>query len=498
MKLTVETKNGPVKGFEQGGVRVFKGIPYAEGYTQQGRFRSARPCGKHNEPFCADHFPPAAFQLPKKVGGVSEGATMAEESLCVNVWTPDTKRQNLPVVVWLYGGAFVSGDCSDDMYDGVRLAEEHELVVVTLNYRINALGFLDFSSFLPDAESNVGLKDQTLALEWIYENIEAFGGDKENITLSGQSAGGFSVLALLSASSARKFITKAVAMSPYPISVNTKEQAAAHALRFLEILGLSPKEAGELYNIPGSMLAIAAKTLEEEICAQCGFDFAFTPVIDGEFLPCSPIKAAQSAGNRVIPLVIGTVEDEGSLYALTPVPLFPTTKETIRKFLDSNPDFESKGIQEYYSRVEEKRRMDKMGGDILFGVPGLLYADNYSRHSPVWVYRFTYYSLGLKLKKLYCMHGTDVPFAFNNLKCTIAKNALKLTPVKIVPNGIKREFSAFIAEFAKTGRANFEPYTEKRRVSMEFGRKIGERIHPLCDLTEEFKKTGYFRSKLEL
>ncbi|MFB0920380.1 MAG: carboxylesterase family protein, partial [Oscillospiraceae bacterium] len=267
MELKILIKNGYIEGTAENGARAWKGIPYADKYTGVHRFKEANPCEKWEGVLKTSAFPRPAPQLPKKVCGIEEGVPTGEESLCINIWAPEQTDEKRPVIVWIYGGAFVSGDAGLDLYDGARLASEKNMIVASFNYRINALGFLDFSSVIPEAQSNVGLRDQVLALKWIYENIEAFGGDRENITIFGQSAGGHSVTTLLSIPAARSYIAKAIAMSSYPLSVNTREQAASYAARFLEIMGIEAKDARKLFTVPADELVAAAKKLEDEVSA---------------------------------------------------------------------------------------------------------------------------------------------------------------------------------------------------------------------------------------
>ena len=498
MALKILVESGYIEGVTENGARVWKGIPYASDYTGEHRYRTAKPCEKWDGVLKTNTFPPPAPQLPKKVCGIEEGVPTDENSLCINVWAPEKTVKKSPVMVWIYGGAFVSGDAGLDLYDGARLGVEENIIVVSFNYRINALGFLDFSSVIPEAESNVGLRDQVLALKWINENIEAFGGDRENITIFGQSAGGHSVTTLLSIPSARKYIAKAIAMSSYPLSVNTKEQAAAYAARFLELMGIEAKDARRLFSVPVNNLVEAAKKLEDEVSAKCNFEFAFAPVVDGDFLPLTPFQSASSPQDKVIPLIVGNVTDEGSMYAFSPIPFFPTTDETIEKFFGQNNDWDKNVVETLYGGYPAKRRKDKLGGDILFGVPCLLYADAYSKNAPVWMHSFAYHPIALSIKKLYTMHGTDMPFAFNNLKCTIAKQSLSLTLNKSTAECIKREFSRELSSFAVTGKAGWEPYSESGRILREFNKKSTTIFHPLAQAAEVFKKTAFFKRKTAL
>ncbi|MFB0920379.1 MAG: carboxylesterase family protein, partial [Oscillospiraceae bacterium] len=237
---------------------------------------------------------------------------------------------------------------------------------------------------------------------------------------------------------------------------------------------------------------------EDEVSAGCNFEFAFAPVVDGDFLPVTPFESAFSPTDKTIPLIMGNVTDEGSMYAFSPIPFFPTTDATIEKFFEQNKDWDRNAVETLYGAYPAKRRKDKLGGDILFGVPCLLYADAYSKNAPVWMYRFAYHPIALRLKKLYTMHGTDMPFAFNNLKCTIAKQSLSLTLNKSAAERIKRDFSRELASFAVTGKASWEPYSESGRICREFNKKNGTAYHPLTQNAEVFKKTLFFKRKTEL
>lgn len=496
MELKISTCNGYVEGMTENHARAWKGIPFASEYTGQSRFRSAKPCGKWDFVLKTVSFAPVAPQFLKIIEGGTPNTPPCEDSLGINVWAPEQTVTKKPVMVWIYGGAFVSGDSSFDMYNGSRLAAQENILVVTFNYRINVLGFLDFSSLIPEAESNVGLRDQVLALKWIYENIEAFGGDMENITIFGQSAGGHSVTTLLAVPSARKYFARAIAMSSYPLSVNTKKQAAAYATRFLEIMGIEPKDAQKLFSIPAIDFIEPARILENEASSRCNFDFAFVPTVDGDFLPMTPLAAAATPKEKIIPLIMGVVADEGSMFSHESVPYMPTTDDTIAKFLGQNKDWITMGLDSLYKVYPSSKRKFKMGGDILFGVPCMIFADAYSRSAPVWMYRFSYYPQMLKLFKAYSLHGSDVPFAFGNLHCRAAKLALMLTLIKTVPEQIKKEFSHDLAEFAAKGTASWEPYSENKKISKEFNRHSSTCISKLAPFEEAFKKTVFFQKRM--
>lgn len=230
----------------------------------------------------------------------------------VNVFAPDTPSKNLPVMVWIHGGAFYLGAGSEPLYDGSKLAAQGEVIVVTLNYRLGPFGFLHLSSFNEAYSDNLGLLDQAAALKWVRENISAFGGDPDNVTVFGESAGGMSIAALLAMPAAKGLFQKAI-MESGASRTMTKEQAASTSAAFLQVLGINEGQLDKLHTVSAEDLLKAADQLriaeKENI-----FQLFFQPALDPKTLPEEPEKAIAEGAASGIPLLIGTTRDEGYLF----------------------------------------------------------------------------------------------------------------------------------------------------------------------------------------
>ncbi|GAB2818985.1 hypothetical protein GCM10027176_24290 [Actinoallomurus bryophytorum] len=246
MSDMVHAPAGALRGVSTGTVTAFRGIPYAGAE----RFAAPRPVPTWEGVRDAVRMGPAAPQPPSRLEGVmgpGSDLDQDEDCLSLNVWTPG--GTGLPVLVWLHGGAFTSGSGAEAWYDGALLAERGRLVVVTVNYRLGALGYLDLS---PDfAPANLGLLDQIAALDWVRANIAAFGGDPERVTLAGQSAGALSALALSGHPAGRDLFQQVILQStPTGVPPYDPREAAGIGRRLLDVLGLGAGEAERLRTVP--------------------------------------------------------------------------------------------------------------------------------------------------------------------------------------------------------------------------------------------------------
>jgi para-nitrobenzyl esterase len=301
----VHAPAGTLSGVATGAVMAFPGIPYGSAE----RFAAPRPVPAWEGVRDAVRPGPVAPQPPSRLEHVmGPGSDLAQDEDCLslNVWTPG--GTGLPVLVWLHGGAFSSGSGAEAWYDGALLAERGRMVVVTVNYRLGALGYLYLSpEFAP---ADLGLLDQIAALGWVRENIAAFGGDPDRVTLAGQSAGALSILALLGHPAGRGLFQQAILQStPTGVPPYRTQEAAGIGRRLLEVLGLHPDEAERLRRVPVPTLLTAQGELARRMAAPFTVTPPFQLVADGG-VPADLLADAPGA----MPMLIGTTRDEARAF----------------------------------------------------------------------------------------------------------------------------------------------------------------------------------------
>ncbi|WP_050992113.1 carboxylesterase/lipase family protein [Pseudoxanthomonas sp. GW2] len=333
----VATRAGRVRGLRERGVHVFKGIRYGED-TAPVRFQApiaARPWRGIAE---ATGHGASAPQRGKEGPG-------SEDCLFLNVWTPGLDaRARRPVLVYIHGGGYDTGSGSDPLYDGSRLCERGDVVVVTVNHRLNAFGYL-YLGLLGGAEyaasGNAGQLDLVLALQWVRDNIAAFGGDPGNVTVFGQSGGGAKIATLMAMPAARGLFHKAWTMSGQQVTAAGPRAATQRAQLFLRTVGIDP-EAGD------ALAKLRALPLEQVLEGTAARDFSriedtrlyFGPVMDGEVLPRHPFWPDAPAQSAAIPMVIGNTRDE------------------TRAFLGGDPKNFELGWDELPARLEKQQYVD--------------------------------------------------------------------------------------------------------------------------------------------
>ena len=320
----VATAAGTLRGVHAGGVLAFLGIPYAAPPTDARRWCAPAPVDGWAGIRAADACGPIAPQAPSPFDGLlfpGPAQAQAEDCLTLNVWTPATTGRR-PVMVWIHGGGFTLGAGSQPLYDGRRLAAAGDVVVVTVNYRLGALGFLRLDRVtggrIP-ASGNEGLLDLVAALEWVRGNAAAFGGDADDVTVFGESAGAMAIGALLALPAARGLFRRAILQSGAAHTTASVELADRVAARFLELAGVRAQAPEALRALPAErLLEVQQALLAEAPRSGLGF-LPFRPVIDGVLLSRRPIDAVRDGSAADVTLLAGVTADEWTLFgALNP------------------------------------------------------------------------------------------------------------------------------------------------------------------------------------
>lgn len=414
MPLLVETNCGPVRGRQEGPVHVWRGLPYAQAPVGEGRFRAPQPPQPWTEVREANAFGAVAPQL--SVGlesrfnvrpGAAQLPAQSEDCLFLNVWSPVAPGK-YPVMVWVHGGSFVTGSGSMPLYDGARFAAQGEVVVVTLNYRLGALGFLHLAELGLGFDNNLGLLDQVAALRWVQQNIAAFGGDPGRVTIFGESAGAMSIAALLGMPAAEGLFQAAILQSG-AVRMQPPERAKAVAQGMLRELSISDPAA--LRTLPVEALLQAAQRLLRTF--QGGLPFQ--PVLDGATLLLNPNEALAAGARRGLPLLIGTNHDEGNLF----VPPDATGQHLERLLTPYMAPEQALALASQYP-ASRQGQADLLT-DTVFWLPALQLAERQLPHAPVWMYRFDWQ----------VPSGQPIPGAFHALELAFVWNALDLPAAQI-------------------------------------------------------------------
>jgi para-nitrobenzyl esterase len=340
-----------------------------------------------------------------------DGSRGSEDCLYLNVWSPGTGGGPRPVLVWIHGGGFVAG--SGGEYDGAALAARGGVVVVTVNYRLGPWGFLHLADLGHEyADStNCALRDLMAALDWIRENIAAFGGDPDRVTLFGQSAGAMLIGTLLGTPGAAGLFHAAALFSGAAQQVHDRADAAEVASRLLAALGLNPAEAGRLRAVPTATLAAAADTVRlGSADARLG-SHAYLPVIDGELLPRHPMDALGSGAARQVPLLISWCRDEmASFCAHGPDSFLPAGQRAYLRRRLGEPAWA--GLQAAYHRsvAEPANPGGALLGDAMFGLPAIRLAERQQRGGGrAWLMRYDHTPGIDPYPHLGPTHGADIP-----------------------------------------------------------------------------------------
>ncbi len=447
---TVETTGGRLSGSRASGVSAFKGIPYAASTAGANRFLPPTPAAPWAGIREATAFGASAPQLPASTDPLSAWYNalepMGEDCLSLNVWTPGTTGTR-PVMVWLHGGAWVSCAGSAPGFDGTVLAHEGDVVVVTINHRLNLFGSirLDDRDERFARSGNAGVLDMVAALRWVRDNVAGFGGDPGNVTIFGQSGGGAKVSALLACPAARGLFHKAIAQScSGSLRLTPPEEAAALAHGLARRLGLDRPTAAALRAVPADKL----------ILQMTGMPPVFRPVLDGVTFPANPFDPAAPAGAADIPTLFGNAATECTLYMAVNMANFSLDAAEVRRrlarFLRTDAAATARITDAYRTAMPAATPSEIMAAV----TTDYTYRRNTTREAamqaasaraPVYAYVFDWRT-PVRSGVLQSPHTSEVPFVFGTAP---AARALVGTGPDIAP--LTRMMVATWSAFARTG-----------------------------------------------
>ncbi|WP_307849470.1 carboxylesterase/lipase family protein [Qaidamihabitans albus] len=452
MDLTAQTEYGAVRGVPGDDVSVFEGIPYAAPLDGERRFQAPVPPQRWEDTRNATAYsaaPPQSTLMPGMPSSWCPGDST--DCLSVNVWTPDPGGSGLPVLVWIYGGAFVIGSSSEPVYDGANLARGG-VVVVTMNYRVGYEGF----GWLPDAPANRGFLDQIAALRWVQANIAGFGGDPGNVTLFGESAGATAVATLVAARAARGLFRRAIAQS-FAGRFFREEEARRIGERITGELGVPataealaevpPEAIHEVQNAPLRRSGEAASSVPEGITP-------YSPVLD-ELIPEPPWQAMRKGAGRDVDLVCGYNQDEYRLFTLGAGRL-GRDPAAVAAAVGLDPA----ALADYRAArpgISDSDLYTLLFSDSIFRMPSTWCADAHAEAGgSTYLYELTWASPAFE-GLLGACHALDVPLTFGNFDSPLGRLVLGDSPPADAEY-LSKEIRKAWTSFATTGDPGWPAY----------------------------------------
>ena len=493
MASIIEIKDGRLLGISSGPVETFLGIPYAMPPIPPQRFmaprpaapwagvREARSCSAqaHQLPF--PFLDPALAEVPAHdatrefhrgavIGPIFDG----EDCLALNVWTPSTAGKR-PVMVWLHGGGFAAGSGSWGWWTGEDLAANQNVVVVTLNHRLNIFGFLCLAELggpAHDMATNAGMRDIVMALEWVRDNIGAFGGDPGNVTIFGQSGGGMKVSTLMAMPAARGLFHKAIAQSGPFVRAVPMARASDVAARMLDRLGIGPRQLGALQRVTPPELLDAFASARE---GAPGVPRQFAPVVDGDSLSRDPFEPGAPPTASGVPLLIGaTGEEITSLQGFADPSIFEIGQAQltgrVASACDTSPTEAEALIGAYRvgrPRATAAQLYAAIVSDRRFGFASIQQAERQATQAPVFAYRLLWQS-PVRGRRMGAPHNLDLPMIFGR------DRAPGVTGDGTAHHALAAAMQAAWANFARSGNPshaglpNWPQYDAQARRTMIF------------------------------
>ena len=487
------TKDGKIQGYIRNGIFTYHGVPYADAelfmpptklsswdgvrmavtYGAQSPQDTSRAGDMFPNHWYWPHWEPRNYQQDNNC-------------LNLNIWTPALDDAKRPVMIWLHGGGFMAGASAvEDAYDGENLARSGNVVVVSVNHRLNVLGFLDLSAYGEEYKysGNLGMLDIVAALEWVKENISAFGGNPDNVTLFGQSGGGAKILTLMAMPKAAGLFHKVIEQSGAVelMGITLPRQDATRRIAELTLSNLGVSDVKELKNIPYEKLNDAAnKAMRQAISEGCKY-FSWSPVADGECVTGDPVAGGFTEYSKNIPMMAGSVLNE---WVTMPLLSDMARTQSDNKNYWTAEQVKAKLAEKYGDKAEAitaaflKAYPNKKPADALYvdtrirsGALKTLNAKSSQKGAPVYAYVFTWETpiMGGFAMSYHC---SELPFVFNNIAITEMA-----TGGSEKAQALADKMSGAWVEFARTGNPGWEAYTTENGATMIFDDESALRYH---------------------
>ena len=471
MKKNIKTEYGSFTGItDDAGIDIFKGIPYAEQPVGKKRWLPAEPLQKSDSEYECLDFGSTAVQ---GVDEVEEASLFpqGEDCLTLNIWNRYADGKKLkPVMVFIHGGSYMAGGTTDPMYDGYNFAADNDVVMVTINYRLNLLGFVSFVEIGgPKYKDSgyLGILDQVTALEWIRDNIEYFGGDPSNVTIFGESCGGGSVSLLMTVPRAKGLFNKVIAQSGSLILRKSTDLARRIGSDYMKKMNCRSME--DLLKLSTSQIQDSIDEFQLDYGFKSGIMFA--PEANDECIPRDPFAALESGCAGDVKLIIGTNADEWNYWKL----YFDDFDSKMPAFLADQLfvmgvvlHYEGE-IAEQYLRYRTEKGMTENNiaftNEALFRIPAIKMAEIQSRFNDTWMYYFTWKSA---IPGLGACHAIELPFIFNTMDSKGSKDFAGPNPPATLAELAQKTWVAFAATGNPDNKLipHWETYSADKRATM--------------------------------
>ncbi|MDD6159504.1 MAG: carboxylesterase family protein [Oscillospiraceae bacterium] len=484
MNTLVNTVFGQVEGFRGDGFTCFLGVPYARKPLGDLRFRAPQMVEPWEGVLEAKGYP----KDPMQANAVFGPEYYSEDCLYLNIWVPDHAGENAPVMLWIPGGAFANGGSGalspegPTSYDCALLARDTGCIMVSMSYRLNVFGFLNLNYLSDRFDDHVGMKDIIMSMKWVRETIASFGGDPDNVTLFGESAGGEAITTLMMIDEAQPYYRRAIIESNCFASYYTVEEEKEICELYLSYVGLDKDHVDDLVNVSYEQHIEAGRKLDAYVSEHYTGRCSFCPVVDGTFIKDFPTLADYTGFDKEV--LIGSNYSEGNFQMMY---LWNDADKYAPCLLRRLDEDKQKQVMGYYD-LPDKQAFGEMLTDVMYAVPKLWFAERVSRSgAPVYLFRYDYYTKIQEQLGLYCCHVSELlPLFEIKTKPFGSLYAGNEAEIRTIGTRMRRRWGAF----ARTGCPDVEgcpqwkPYTEQERNTLV----INLEDHPVVDAEAKIRE----------